>query len=210
MKIEDELIGCGKSLLDKGLVWGRSGNISVRVGSDSFLISAGGSELGYLKNGDVVLCRVGDESYEGGRKPSMEAGLHRGIYNLCPEAEAIIHSQPFYSTLVACSDIELRVDFLPEAMAYLDEISLVPYHHAGSKALAEATSACAKDSRVLLLRNHGVVCWGSSLEEALAATETLEFVCRLLVASRASGIDINYLGIEAIKDFKEHLENINR
>lgn len=175
-----------------------------------FLVSARGSELGDLKNSDVVPCRISEDSYEGGKKPSMEVGLHRGIYRICPQAAAVIHSQPLYSTLVACSDMEINTDFLPEAMAYLDRISCVPYHHAGSMALAEATAVCAKDSRVLLLRNHGVVCWGSSLGEALITTETLEFVCRLRVASRASEIGINYLGIDVIRDFKEHLGNINR
>jgi ribulose-5-phosphate 4-epimerase/fuculose-1-phosphate aldolase len=208
--IREELRRCGRLLAERRLVWGRSGNISARVDSDAFLISAGGSELGSLQDDDLILCRVGKDSCEGAKKPSMELWLHREIYRSCSDAMAIIHSQPLYSTLVSCCDIAVRTDFLPEAMAYLGDVARVPYHHAGSRELAEATAAQAGESQVLLLENHGVACWGSSLDEALLKTETLEFICRLLVLSRASDLALNLLGEDVAADFLRHLRNIDR
>ena len=210
MVIREDLRRCGRLLVERGLVWRRSGNISARVEPNTCLISAGGSELGSLQDDDLVLCRVDKDSCEGAKKPSMELWLHRGVYRSCSDAMAIIHSQPLYSTLVSCSDIAVRTDFLPEAMAYLGDVARVPYHHAGSRELAEATAAKAKKSQVLLLENHGVVCWGSSLDEALLKTETLEFVCRLLVLSRASGLALNLLGEDVAADFLRHLRDIDR
>jgi len=208
--IREELRRCGRLLAERGLVWGRSGNISARIEPNTFLISTGGSELGSLQDDDLILCRVDKDSCEGVKRPSMELWLHRGIYRSCSDAMAIIHSQPLYSTLVSCSDIAVRTDFLPEAMAYLGDVARVPYHHAGSRELAKATAAKAEESQVLLLENHGVVCWDSSLDEALLKTETLDFVCRLLVLSRASGLALNLLGEDVAADFLRHLRNIDR
>ncbi len=210
MELRESIKEYGHALIEQGLTWGCSGNISIRIEPDAFLISAGGTKLGNLRDEDIISCEIEKETCEGSVKPSMETGLHRGIYRNCAEAKAIIHSQPLYSTAVACSDMSIRTDFLPEAMAYLSKIERVPYHHAGSQALAEATAAQARNSQILLMNNHGVICWGSSLEETLLLTQTLEFCCRLLVISQNSGLDFNYLGEETIEDFHRHLRSIGR
>ncbi len=206
--MREDLKRYGRILFERRLVWGHSGNISVRIEPNAFLISAAGSDLGNLHDEDLVLCQVGEDIWEGTKRPSIEIGLHRGIYRACERATAIIHSQPFYSSLVACSDIAVRTDLLPETMAYLDRVERVPYHHAGSPELAEATAAKADASQVLLLENHGVVCWGSSLDGALLKTETIEFLCRLLLFSQAYGVGLNYLGEAAVEDFRQHLRGI--
>ncbi|MFC1951158.1 class II aldolase/adducin family protein [Chloroflexota bacterium] len=196
----------GQALLQRELVWGSSGNISSRTDSNKFVISASGSDLGLLLDDDLIPCKIDQKSHEGLRQPSMEVGLHRNIYRSCEKANAVIHTQPFYSTVVACSNLDVRTDLLPEAMAYLKHVTRVPYHHAGSGELADAVAAAAVESRVLILNNHGVVCWGSSLGEAFIATETLELLCRIAVTARAGDINMNYLGKDTMQDFVDSLE----
>jgi len=210
MSERSDLITCGRLLAERELVWGHSGNLSLKINSERFLISAGGTDLGRLQEEDIIVCRIDSNESEGPRRPSMETGLHRGIYGCCDAAKAVIHSQPFYSTLVACSGIDIRTDCLPEAMAYVGRVVRVPYHHAGSHELAEAVSAIAPSSQVLLLNNHGVVCWGASLEECLLLTETLEFLSRLLIVARTGGIELNFLGETVMADFARHLKSIGR
>lgn len=210
MQQKDELIIYGKALADRNLVWGQSGNISIRVDSDTFLITAGGADLGMLLDDDIIDCQIDTDEYEGLRTPSMEVNLHRSIYRSCRDAMAVIHSQPLYATTVACSDIQIRSDLLPEAMVYLGQVAKIPYYHAGSDELAGAVSTAASNSRVLLLANHGAVCWGGALGDAFLKTETLEFLCRILAMARAGRIDLNYLGDELMQDFVEHLKRIDR
>ena len=210
MRLLRDLKKCGNLLFEKGLVWGSSGNISARGELDTFIITGAGSNLGSLRDKDLVFCRIDQDVCEGTFSPSMEVTLHRRIYQSCEGAAAIIHSQPFYSTLVACSDMPVRVDILPETMAYLGKVARVPYHHAGSRELAEATAARAHTSQVLLLENHGVVCWGSSLDETFLKTEALEFLCRMMVVSSAGGIGLNYLGDAAMEDFLVHLQRLGK
>lgn len=204
----EELKRYGRSLVEKHLVWGRSGNISARTEPNAFLITASGSDLGALRDDDLVLCEVEGEHCDGARRPSIERGLHQGVYQACGQAGAVLHSQPFYSTLVACSRLAVKTDVLPETMAYLGTVERVPYHHAGSRALAEATAARATTSQALLLDNHGVVCWGVSLADALLRTEALEFLCHLLVASQPGALQIDYLGDSVVEDFHRHLREL--
>ena len=95
-------------------------------------------------------------------------------------------------------------------MAYLGKVSRVPYQHAGSKELARSVAEKSLVSRVLLLDNHGVVCWGSSIDEALLKTEALEFLCRLVITAGASGLKLKHLGEAAVGEFTAHLATINR
>ncbi len=205
MQARESLMDCGRDLAERGLVWGHSGNISIKTEPNRFITSAGGTDLGHLQVEDLILCQIDRDSSEGTRRPSIETELHRRIYKDCRDAKAVIHSQPFYSTLVACTDMDIRTDCLPESMAHLGQVERVSYHHAGSKKLANATSVAARSSRILILNNHGTVCWGSSLNECLLMTEALEFLCQLLVTARNAGLSLNYLGKSVMEDFIKYL-----
>ena len=122
---------------------------------------------------------------------------------------AIIHSHPFYSMLISCSDTPVRTDLFIESMAYLGNIARVPYLHAGGKPLADAVAEKARDSQVLILQNHGVVVWGKSLDECFIKTESLEVLCHLQITAASAGISLNYLGEEVMEEFRQHLKKIS-
>ncbi|MEW6602036.1 MAG: class II aldolase/adducin family protein, partial [Nitrospirota bacterium] len=82
-----------------GLVWGTSGNMSMRADAGSFFITATGKGLGDITRRDLVRCRIEQDFRE--KKASMEWGLHRGIYLNRSDAYSVFHSQPPYSTLIA-------------------------------------------------------------------------------------------------------------
>ena len=171
-----------------GLVWGTSGNMSMRKDAKSFFITASGKSLGDLTARDMVPCRIDNDKPN---KASMEWKLHSEIYRNRSDVNAVFHSQPTYSTLIACAkDKKIDTSLIPESIAYLNKIEVVPYCHAGSIELAEKCGKGAKRADVLLLENHGVVALGSSLEDVINKTQTLEFLCRLIVLSRSAGMDL--------------------
>jgi len=112
-----------KALLEKhaqrayrlGLVWGASGNMSMRADADSFFITASGKSLGDITGRDVVRCRIDKDKPV--KNASMEWGLHRGIYRNRSDACAVFHSQPPYSTLIACAkNRNIKTVLIPEAI----------------------------------------------------------------------------------------------
>lgn len=198
-----------KLAFNSGLVWGTSGNLSARTHADNFFITATGKSLGALTVTDLVRCRINGSSAD--KKASIEWRLHREIYRSRKDAHAVLHSQPQYSTLIACAKYKkIKTALIPETIAYLKKIEVVPYCHAGSIELAMKCGEAAKKADVLLLENHGVVTFGSCIEDAVNKTLTLEFLCRLLVLSKAAGIKLKGINSQIAREFLKLLETKKR
>jgi len=200
MEIEKILKRYGR-LADKlGLVWGTSGNMSMRIDEDSFLITASGATLGELQNEDMVVCKISNDFVK--RKPSIEFRMHKEIYHLRKEIKAVLHSQPFFSTLVACSnELEIKKEIIPESIVYLKKIEQIPYQHPGSIELALQVGEKIKTADILLLENHGVVCVGGSIQEVINKTLTLEFLAKLTIFSKAVNIELKPIDRQKVIDF---------
>ena len=200
----DELNDFGRVCVERGLVVGRAGNISARLTDEEIIISKRRSRLDRLPPEDLVRCSLATGEWEGEVEPSTETPMHRAVYNSQPQAQAILHSSAFYTTLVACSDIELRLDLVPESMAYLSNIGRVPYYHPGTPELAAVAGEQAAHN-VIILENHGLIVWGRSIEEAVLLSEMMERHCQTLVVAKMSGgaIGLRWLGEDVMRDFEE-------
>ena len=202
----DELYDFGRVCVERGLVVGRAGNISARVNDGQVLISKRRSRLERLAPQDLVLCSLATGGYEGAVEPSTETPMHRAVYLNQPRAQAILHSSAFYTTLVACADVDLRLDIVPESMAYLSNIGRVPYHHPGTPELAQAAGEQAEHN-VIILENHGLIAWGSSIEEAVLLSEMMERHCQTLVVAMMTGgaLNLRWLGEDVMQDFRDRV-----
>lgn len=190
----------GHYMLDNDLAWGNAGNVSARLGPDSYLITASGTHLGELKDDDFVKCSF-DAPFSGDRKPSKETPMHRAIYEQRPEIDAVLHASPFYSTLVACTDLPLPADLFVENMYYLERVERVGYSHPGSPTLGEAVREKARRANILLLENHGVLVYDTSIHEALMGLQTLEMVCRMAITARSAGLELRSLPASTVTEF---------
>src|SRR5688572_15046531 len=186
------LKSAGRYLLAKDLAWGNAGNLSVRLGPERYLITASRTRLGELDDNDFVECSF-DGPLPGSRKPSKETPMHRAIYEQRPEIGAILHASPFYSTLIACTNIRVPADLFIEDMYYLERVERVGYFHAGSPELGEAVGGKAQQANILLLENHGVLVYDTSLQEALMGLQTLEMVCRMAITAKSVGLELRSL-----------------
>ncbi|WP_274362978.1 class II aldolase/adducin family protein [Paenibacillus thermotolerans] len=197
-----QLQAAGRYMMQYGLAWGNAGNISARTGENRYVISASGTFLGELEDDDLVECSfTGGLVERGAKKPSKELPMHRAIYEERPDIGAVLHASPFYSTLVACSDVALPSELFVETMYYLERAERVPYRHPGSEALGEAVRERARSANILLLENHGVLVYDTSVREARMALQTLEMACKMLVAARGSGIHLKPLAPDTVHDF---------
>jgi L-fuculose-phosphate aldolase len=201
-QIRADLQAAGRLMIERGLTWGNAGNISARSGPDMFLITASGARLGELSLDDFVDCPVvPDSSIRTERKPSKELPMHRAIYEVRPEINIVLHAEPLHSTLVACTDLEVPANGFISAMYYLERAARVPYFHPGSAALGEAVRERARSANVLLLENHGVLVYDTSMREATMALETLEIACQMLILARGAGLNVRTLPPATVADF---------
>jgi ribulose-5-phosphate 4-epimerase/fuculose-1-phosphate aldolase len=197
-----QLQAAGQYMLANDLAWGNAGNISAQLDGETLLITASGTHLGDLSADDLVAVPLdAAQLVQYKRKPSKEMPMHRAVYNTRPEIQAVLHASPFYSTVVACSDLTLPGDLFVEDMYYLERVARVRYCHPGSPDLGEAVRAHAAEANILLLDNHGVLVYDTNLREALMALHTLEFVSRLVITARSAGVPLKALPPEQVQDF---------
>lgn len=209
-RLKKVIVDAAREAYEKKLVWANSGNISCRLNKTEMLITASNAYLGKLNEGDLIKLDFTKKEANNAHTPSIEFRIHGDIYKTRENAGAVFHSQPFFTTLVTCTDMELNPNLFPEPMAYLEKIRRVPYHHPGGEALASAVSEGILDCDVLILSNHGALCVGESLEDVLLKTETLEMLCRMVVYSRCMKVDLNFLPDDIAGSFLEHLEEVRQ
>jgi|HigsolmetaAR204D_1030405.scaffolds.fasta_scaffold01470_3 Ribulose-5-phosphate 4-epimerase and related epimerases and aldolases len=195
------LIQTGRYLMDRELVWGNSGNMSARIDEQRMLITASGTYMGSLSQDDFVAVDIQSEKWVGTRKPSKEIPMHTAIYTKRPDVNVILHSSPFWATLVACSDFSIHSELFVESMYYLERIAYVDYFHPGSNALGMAVEEKAEHANIIFLKNHGILVCDDSFQEARMRLETLEMVCRMLVLARSAKIELNLLDHDVVQDF---------
>ncbi len=171
----------GRSIFERGLTGGSTGNISVRV-EDGFLMTPTGSSLGTLD--PAAISKLDAEGrHLSGDPPTKEAFLHIAMYRERAGAGAVVHLHSTHSVAVGClADVDPQ-DVLPPLTAYyvmrIGRLPLVPFFPPGDPALADAVAAFATRHHAVLLANHGPVVAGSGLSAAVDAVEELEETARL-------------------------------
>jgi len=181
VKLRDELCALGRSLFERGLTHGSTGNLSVRCG-EGWLMTPTGSNLGHLD--PARLSRLDAHGrLLAGDPPTKEHFLHQAMYQERAQNQAVIHLHSTHSVAVSVLDDVDRDDVLPPLTAYyvmrIGTLPLVPYYAPGDLRLAGAVRAYAGRHHALLLANHGPVVAGSSLAAAGDAIEELEATAKL-------------------------------
>lgn len=176
-----------RSLFDRGLTHGASGNITVRLEDGGLLATPTDASLGWLD--PAALSRFDAEGrLVEGPKPTKEMPLHRALYDTRAGAGAVVHLHSTHSVAVSMlSEID-PTDVLPPMTAYylmrVGRTALVPYHRPGDPAVDAAIRGLAGRYSAVLLANHGPVVAGKTLEAAMWATEELEETSRLYLLLR--------------------------
>lgn len=190
-RLRDHICRCGESLFKRGLTFGSTGNISVRLPDGGWLMTPTNASLGDLNPAELSKLDADGRHVSGG-KPTKEAFLHRVMYQRRPTCEAVVHLHSTHSVAVSCLCGLNEADCLPPITAYyvmrVGKLPLVPYHAPGDEALALAVDRLAADHHAMLLANHGPVVAGTSLDTAMYATEELEETAKLFLLLRNSEI----------------------
>ena len=198
----ENIVRLARSMFERRLTFGSSGNISVRI-DGGWLMTPTGSSLGWLD--PARLSRLDDEGrLVSGDAPTKESFLHLAMYRERAGAGAVVHLHSTHSVAVSCLDGIDHDDVLPPITAYyvmrVGTLPLVPYFAPGDKALGEAVGRLAARHSAVLLANHGPVVAGSSLSAAVDAIEELEETARLYLLLH--GRPARYLTGEQIADLK--------
>jgi len=199
--IREDICRLGRSLFERGLTPGSSGNISVRLDDGSYLVTPTNASLGFLD--PAKLSRLDAQGrLVSGAAPTKEVPLHTALYQTRGTAQAIVHLHSTHSVALSMlPEIDPRAALPPMTAYYLMKCgatALVPYYRPGDPAVADAIKGLAGKYSSVLLANHGPVIAGETLEAAVFATEELEETARLYLLLR--GLNPRYLSPDQVAD----------
>ena len=181
-----ELVAACRELTRRGLTYGRSGNISVRSGSEGFFISPTGADYAELEPEDIALMDFAGRWY-GRRRPSSEWRFHRDILAARQDVGAIVHTHSRYATALACTGRGIPAFHYMVAVTGATEIRCAPYRTFGSQELSDVALGALGQSKACLLGNHGVIALGADVRAALELAGEVENLAAQYIAALALG-----------------------
>src|SRR5256885_4631976 len=203
-KIREEICRFGRSLFERGLTPGSSGNISVRLEDGGLLLTPTNASLGFLDPAKLSrLDATGKLVY--GDAPTKEVPLHTALYQTRGAARAVVHLHSTHTVaLLMLPEIDPRAALPPMTAYYLmkcGQTALVPYYRPGDPAVADAIKGLAGKYSSRLLAKHGPVVAGESLEAAVFSIEELEETAKLYLLLR--GLNPRHLTPAQVADLSK-------
>ena len=184
------------------------GNISYRADENTFCITPSSLDKGELRPELIAVVTMDGENLTPHLKLSIEGEMHRLILAENPEINAVVHAHPVFSTLFSCAETPMDTSLIAESWFLLGRPAVSKYHKMGTPELARDVADCAKKSRIVLLKNHGVLATGKDMLSAFDAIEVLENASKLTVFSvllNNAGMKIAPLTAEAMKELRPDL-----
>ncbi|WP_102106903.1 aldolase [Oceaniglobus roseus] len=176
-----------KSMFDRGLTGGSTGNISARTGDGGLLVSPTGTSFGRLDPGRLSRFDAYGQLVDGD-PPTKEMPLHSAFYDTRSAAGAVVHLHACHSVALSMLPMADEDNFLPPLTPYaimkVGKVKLLPFFRPGDPAMGEAVRGLAGKRSAVMLANHGPVVAGKDVEAACNAIEELEDTARLALLTR--------------------------
>jgi len=174
-KAEREIIKAARYLSRKGLVAGSGGNISLRT-QEGFLITSTGSSFRDLRKDQITHMTMTGKRLEG-PLPSSEWRMHLALLEL-EGINAVCHIHGIYSIAhsITCEPSDDVLPPLTPGLVLAGPLPLLPQLLPGSEDLAQKVVSKLKETgaKAILLKNHGLICAGKDLSQALDLSEEIE------------------------------------
>jgi len=203
-----QIIRTGKEIYRQRLVAGTWGNVSCRLQPDHhILITPSGMPYETLQDQDLVVMDLEGTILAGERKPSSESPLHLQVYRERPDVGAIVHVHSPWASAYAVAHQPIPVLLEESAQVLGGAVPVARYAHAGTQELAEAAcEALGRESKAVLLANHGLVGLGKDLDEALLVCVIAEKTARIGLTARLLG-NVNSLSPEDVQYLHQSFSN---
>lgn len=182
-RLREDICRLAKSMFDRQLTGGSSGNISARLSDGRLLVTPTGSSFGGLEPQRLSLFNEAG-MLVGGDRPTKEMPLHSAFYETRgAKTGAVVHLHSCHSVAFSMlPDIDPD-NMLPPLTAYsimkLGKVKLLPYFLPGDPATGDAIRGLAGKRSAVMLANHGPVVASKDLEAAVYAIEELEETAKL-------------------------------
>ena len=193
-------------LLTSGLIVNTSGNVSIRMG-EHVVITPSGRDYKSLTPRDIAVVDLKGRVVDGEMLPSSETPLHLAVYESNPDVAAIVHAHSVYATAISTI-----LDLLPTIHYQMVDLGgavpVAPYRTFGTDELATVTSQALQGRSAALMKNHGSITTGETLDKALGRCVTLEW-CSKVYLKALSGGSPNILSADEMASAQQQMDSFD-
>ena len=184
----EQVVRVGLEALERGVVHGTAGNMSIRDPETGLIaISPSGMPYPTVTAADVVVVDERGEVVDGVRKPSSETPLHTMVHRERPHVRAIVHTHAHFSTVVSCIRPYLPPILTEVVLVVGPRVPVTRYGLTGTPDFGESVlEVLEHGGPAVLLRNHGLICFGRDFSEAVTVAEIVEEAAKVYVHALAA------------------------
>lgn len=201
-KLREQMCLLAKSLYDRGLTSGSTGNLSSRTSDGGLLVSPTGTSFGRLDPATLSYFNANGQLVSGD-KPTKEMPLHSAFYDTRSTAGAVVHLHSCHSVALSMMPEVDEDNFIPPLTPYpimkLGKVKLLPYIMPGDPAMGDAVRGLAGKRSAVMLANHGPVVASKDIEAACNAIEELEEGAKLALMTR---------GLQPVGLSEQHVQDL--
>jgi L-ribulose-5-phosphate 4-epimerase len=205
--IKREIIDSTRWLSEHGYLGQLSsgGNISVRVPGEKIIaITPSGRSYFSLDPNDICVIDFDRSSIEGTLSPSIESGMHIGVYKNRPDVNAVVHTHQLFASVLAIINKPIPALFDEITVEIGHEVDIVPYAFSGSSELVNnVVGKLGNACHCYIIQNHGALCLGADMKRAMKNSELLEHIAKIYHHALATGEEIHKLPPSAIDYFAD-------
>ena len=208
-ELKYQMCDMGRRIWLREFVDGNGGNISARVAGDRYLCTPTGVSKGFLTPDMLGMVDAHGKQLAGTWKRTSEVNTHIAIMKKCPTAMSVIHAHPVHATAFAVAGVEPPTCLLTESEIFLGRIPIAAYATPGSPDVAKFCAELAPEHQAIMMASHGVITWGTSVEDAYYKMEIADALCRtILLANQLPkrGPAISNEGMAEILDLKKQMK----
>ena len=176
----------GDKMYMKGFVAANDGNISVKTGPDTIIVTPTGVSKGGMTPDSLVKMKL-DGTIIGKNKPSSEVKMHIRVYQLNPSVNSVVHAHPPASTAFAIARIPMDRPIMSESILILGVVPVADYALPGTNEVPDSIEPYVNTYNAVLLANHGLLTWGSDITQAMYRMESAEQYCNIMINLKAIG-----------------------
>ncbi len=209
-KYKKLIVDTGKELHKQKLTIGTWGNISVLDSeTDLIYIKPSGMDYNEINLEDVIVVDKKGKMVEGFRRPSIEMPMHLSIYNAREDIGAIVHYHPVYSSVLAVTGLSLPGICEDFVQIVGDKVLCAKYALPGSEELAKNAVASLGNRKAVFLLNHGTLCVGKDMKEAMKVCHVVEKTAQIYILSKNVG-KCRIISEKDIKIMQDFARNVYR
>ncbi len=180
-------------------------HVSVRMpGQNRLLMKPHGLGLEEVRREDIILIDFDGNKLAGERRRHTEYPLHTEIYKFRSEINCVVHTHPPHATILGAAGGRIHAishegTLFLNLPVFQDTTELISTPSQG-----EDVARCLGQARAVLLRNHGVVVVGRSIEEGtinailLEKAAKMEYLSRQIASPTWSSEEESYHKVEQI------------